>query len=440
MNRFVSKMSTVVLLLLTVKAVAQTPELKMSLSEALNLAQEKNWEVQKAEYELKQAIQDKNAANAAFLPNVEVSYTAAKTNDPLTAFGFKLQQETVTAADFNPALLNDPEDIENYNAQLQVQQPLINVDAWAARRAAKSKVDALSYKGEYTKAYIEFMVKRAYYGVQLANAQKEVVEKALVAAESAQKLTEDNLKQGYVKDADLMSVKVRVLELKSKLEDAKDAVASAGEFLAFLINKQGNVIVPTDQLEAVSPLIVSDSYSVEQRNDVKSMEKVKDAYLKMSRYEKLKFAPRLNAFGMVNYHDDELLGTDANSWMVGAKLQWSLFSGGKNLSAAKKSKVRYLQAETEYNEYVAKSNMELNKAQRTFTVATIKLEADKMAKEQAAEELRIRFNRYEQGVERTTDLLVAEATAAEKELIYLNTLYNYNMSVFKLELLTKTAN
>lgn len=441
MNRYISKISAIALLLISLTAVAQTPEVKMSLADALILAQENNWEIKKADYELRQAIEDKNATNAAFLPNVELSYTAAVTNDPLAAFGYKLQQELVTASDFNPALLNDPEDIENYNAQLQVQQPLINVDAWAARGAAKSKVEAISHKGAYTKAYIDLLVKKAYFGIQLANAQKGVVEKALKAAESALKLTEDNLAQGYVQDADLMSVKVRVLELKSKYEDANDAVASAGEFLAYLLNRQGTVIIPTDSLYAVQPVLVNNDYSLSQRNDIKSMEKVKDAYLKMSRYEKLKFAPRLNAFGMVNYHDDDFLGTEANSWMLGAKLQWNIFSGGKNISAAKQSKIKYLQAKTEYNEYMAKSTMELNKAQRTLRIATIKLEADNMARKQAAEELRIRFNRYKQGVERTTDLLVSEASAAEKELIYLSTLYNYNMAVYQLELLTqKTQN
>ena len=439
MNRSLLTFSTIAMLLISIKVVGQVPEVKMSLSEALTLAHEHNWEIKKADFDLREAVADKNATNAAFLPQVEVSYSAAITNNPLAAFGYKLQQEIVTAADFNPALLNDPEDIENYNAQLLVQQPLINVDAWAAKRAAKIKVDALSYKGAYTKAFVELVVKKAYYGIQLAAAQKQVVEKALKAAESALKLTQDNLAQGYVKDADLMRVKVRVLELQSKYEDANDAVASSGEFLAYLLNHQGAVIVPVDSLVAVQPLLLQETYAITQRNDVKSMAKVKEAYHKLSRYEKLKFAPRLNAFGTVNYHDNELLGTDAKSWMVGAKLQWTLFSGGKNISAAKKSKVRYLKAESDYNEYMAKSTMELNKAQRTLRIATIKLEAEDMARKQAAEELRIRFNRYEQGLERTTDLLVAEATAAEKELLYLNTLYNYNMAVFQLELLTQSS-
>lgn len=423
------------LLGIAVEALGQTTVIKMSLDEALTEAQNNSWEIKKAENELKVATEDKNSTNAAFLPNVEVSYSASLTNDPLASFGFKLQQESVTAADFNPALLNDPENIENYNAQLMVQQPLINVDAWAARKAAKMKVQALAYKGKYTKSYVQFLVKKAYYSTQLANAYKGVVIKALQMAESALKLSEDNLEQGYVKEADVMSVKVRVLELKSQLAEADDNIASAGEFLAFLLNKDGVSILPTDSLSKVSAYVVKTDYNIANRSDVMGMERAKDALNKMNAYSKLQFAPRLNAFGMVNYNDNSLLGTNAESWMVGAKLQWSLFTGGKNIAALKRSKIQYLQAQDSYNEYVAKNNMELNKAQRGLRVASAKLEADAMAKQQSEELLRIRLNRYKQGLERTTDVLLAETTFAQKELAYLNTIYNYNVAVFYLELL-----
>jgi outer membrane protein TolC len=55
--------------------------------------------------------------------------------------------------------------------------------------------------------------------------------------------------------------------------------------------------------------------------------------------------------------------------------------------------------------------------------------------EQAKESYRIRHNRYEQGMERMSDLLSAEATLSQSKLQLASALFNYNVQVAKLELL-----
>ncbi len=62
------------------------------------------------------------------------------------AFGSKLNQEILTQNDFNPALLNDPSQIENYATKFEIQQPLINVDGIYQRKAAKTKMQAMHYR------------------------------------------------------------------------------------------------------------------------------------------------------------------------------------------------------------------------------------------------------------------------------------------------------
>src|SRR6185295_7575456 len=43
-------------------------------------------------------------SDAVFLPQANISYTAITTNNPLNAFGFKLQQRSITETDFNPEI------------------------------------------------------------------------------------------------------------------------------------------------------------------------------------------------------------------------------------------------------------------------------------------------------------------------------------------------
>src|SRR5262249_53436565 len=80
-------------------------------------------------------------ADAIFLPKVNVSYTAVTTNNPLNAFGFKLQQRLITGADFNPKLLNNPSPTTDFSAKFELQQPLVNIDLLYQRKGAAKQVE-----------------------------------------------------------------------------------------------------------------------------------------------------------------------------------------------------------------------------------------------------------------------------------------------------------
>lgn len=159
----------------------------------------------------------------------------------------------------------------------------------------------------------------------------------------------------------------------------------------------------------------------------------------MKKSDLIKFVPRLNGFGMYNLYDTDFGGFESNSWMVGINLQWKIFNGGKNLGSYNKSKAQFQKSEIAYNEYLDKGNMELSQAIRNISVNESNLLTYKTAAEQSKESLRIRSNRYKEGMERTSDLLGAETSYAQSELKHLNAIYQYNMAVFKYELLSSES-
>ena len=61
----------------------------------------------------------------------------------------------------------------------------------------------------------------------------------------------------------------------------------------------------------------------------------------------------------------------------------------------------------------------------------------KLAHEQSQEAFRIRENRFKQGLEKTTDLLLSETQMAQKELEYLQAVFEYNFTKEYAEFLTK---
>ncbi len=73
------------------------------------------------------------------------------TTNPLLAFGFKMNQEIVTQADFDPNKLNNPSQINLFATKFEVQQPIINVDGIFQRKAAKAKwINDLNKKDDCT--------------------------------------------------------------------------------------------------------------------------------------------------------------------------------------------------------------------------------------------------------------------------------------------------
>ncbi|MAU14957.1 MAG: transporter [Muricauda sp.] len=410
---------------------------KISLEDVLVRVQESNTSIKVSEQEAKMAKYDYRFSNSIFLPQISVSHTGMATTNPLMAFGSKLNQEILTQADFNPDLLNDPDQIENYATKVSVEQPLINLDGFYQRKAAKTTMEAKELQAMRTRDYLDFEARKAYGQLQLAHQAVAVFEKAYEAAKANLNMAQNSYDQGMLQKADLLEVKVRVTEVSDQLKTAKSNVKNASDYLAFLMNEQGNVVYePSEELIPDNPGGPVE-VSLENRADVKAMDLVSEAYKANMRADKMTFLPRLNAFASYEMYDDQIFRADANGYIIGASLSWDVFKGSQRFAKVGKSKTSYEKAKQEYEQYVAKSTMELQRTKRMVEDAKSRLETSKLAMEQSEESLRIRTNRFKEGLEKTTDLLMAEATYAEKQLAYYQTIFEYNQAQSLLTFLTK---
>lgn len=406
-------------------------------SDVLLKVSENNTAIKISEKEFNAAKADFNQTNAVFLPNITASHTGIATTNPLMAFGSKLNQEILTPNDFNPALLNNPSQIESFATKFEIQQPLINVDGIYQRRAAKSKMEAMALKTERTTDYLAFEVEKAYMQLQLAYKGVDVLEQALNAANANKKLANNSFKQGYLQRADVLNVEVRVTEVQNQLQMAKSNVQNASNYLSFLMSDDNYVVyTPTDSL-TISTRIISNKTISESRSDIKAMQLATNAYEAMNKADKMAFLPRLNAFGSYELYDDQVFQGDANGYLFGAQLSWDVFQGSRRFGKAQKSKAELEKSKLEYKQYISQSNLELNKAKRAFMDAENRLALTALALEQSEESLRIRTNRFKEGLEKTSDLLTAETQFSQKKLEYYQTIFEYNYAQAYLQFLTK---
>ncbi len=416
----------------------QAQEVKLiSKPEVLNKVSEANQSIKISMEAFNEAKGDYRQTNAIFLPNISVSHTGFATTNPLMAFGSKLNQEILTQADFNPDLLNNPDQIQNFATAIEFQQPLLNMDGFYQRKAAKSNMEAMALQTDRIKDYVNFEVENAYMQLQLAYKAVNVLEKALEAAEANLKLAQNSFNQGYLQRSDVLLVEIRVTEVMNQLQTARSNVKNASNYLSFLMNDNADVIFqPSDSLK-LDGLMQESTVSIpEERADIKAMQLATDARESLYKSNKMTFLPTLNAFGSYQLYDKEIFQFGADGYLFGAELKWNILEGTKRFGKTQKTRATFEKSKLEYEQYVSKSQLELNKTKRLLTDAQSKLKLTQLAVAQSEEALRIRTNRFEEGLEKTTDLLVAETQYAQKQLEYFQTIFEYNSTKAYLKFLT----
>lgn len=412
--------------------------LSISKKEIQEKVADANLQIKQAEKTHQSAKADYQQSNALFLPNITASHTAISTTNPLMAFGSKLNQEILTASDFNPALLNDPAKTQNFATVISVQQPLLNADGLYERKAAYAKMQAYQLQTERTKEYIQLEVSKAYMQLQLAYKAVTVLTKAERTAHANLKLIDNYFKQGLVQKTDVLNVQIRVNDVSNQLQYAKSNIQNASDYLGFLLNEdtKNKTYKPSEELENTINVGTVTTEVPENRKDIQAMTLSTSAYQKMYLSSKMNFLPRLNAFGSYELYDQTLFGTKAKGYVVGAQLSWSVFDGYKSIGKMAKAKADFQKATIETEQYKKQSQLEVNKTNRQLLDSENKVKLSQLAFEQSQEAYRIRQNRFAQGLEKTTDLLQSETQMIQKELEHLQAVFEYNFTKQYLQFLT----
>lgn len=412
-------------------------EREMSLREALALTEESNFQIRMAEADVEIVRSQYRQTNAAFLPQLSIEETGISTNDPLSVFGFRLKQEAVTTADFNPERLNNPDTYENFTTKFEVRQPVLNANMLYKRSAIKNQVNAAKEQLEGTLQYARFQVKDTYYRLLLMQNRLETIEQSLKTARENERQANDFFEEGMISKADYLAAKVRLLDLESQQSQTEDQYETVQENFNYLLGLDENVrIVPADSMQ--DPKYAPDHFNEIDDTGNSELEALRyrvNAAEQMVKSARFSFVPTVNLFGNYEFNDEILFGTQGESYLLGATLKWNLFSGFSKVGKVMESKAELRKAEIAYENRAFTNKLEIKQTKRSIKQAQIQLNFAESSVEQAAEDFRIRNDRYEQGMEKTTDLLAAETKLAQARFQRLNALYQYHKSLATLELL-----
>lgn len=428
----IRQLSTALLLLLGTETTARAQTI--SLQEAIHAATANNNELRLSRNNTRQAIAQYHQSDAAFLPQINLSYTALNTDNPLNAFAFKLQQASITQNDFNPMLLNKPGSTTNYNTQANIQQPLINLDMWLMRKAAKSQIEIAQLQQERVGAYVALKTQMTFMQLQLAYEVVKVLEEAVQTADAMYRFTESRYKQGYLQKSDLLNAEVHLKTAQTQLAAAKSGIKDQSDALSLLMNKPLGAVYLVDSLRTWEKPV--DTSLPEDRQDFRAMRKAMEAQQNMVQSAYLGFVPRINAFGNYQLNDKKMTGFGNNSYLVGVQLNWNLFPANSLFNTAKRMRLQREQTELQLDQMKASNEKELENAKRRIADADYQIVQSRTAVAQATEALEIIRNRYSQGLAGSTDLLMAQTQLAQQKLNYQQSILMLNMSIAYLQFLT----
>ena len=416
---------------------AQETSKPISLEQAISASLNNNKNIQLSNIDEKIATSNYKQTDAIYLPHVSLSYTAFTTNNPLNAFGFNLQQRSVSQNDFNPDLLNHPSNTSDFSTKLEIQQPIINMNLMYKRKAALKQKEVFAFLTQRTKEYVTFLVTKAFLQLELSYEAVVVLEEALQTTKAVNKFTEDHFQQGLIQKSDVLNTRVYIATVEKDLAAAKSNIANASDFLSNLMGASfGNIYVPKKFNDKKNNDSISSNKLNESRADFVAMQKAIEASNLMIESSKKSYLPKLNAFGNYQLNDNKILGFGANSYLVGLQFSWDIFKGNKTKNEIETQTLERNKLYLNLSKQKEESQLELNKTYREYNDGLFAIKQQNLAVEQASEALRILTNRYQQGLVNTTDVLQATTQVSQQKFGLTQAIFNTKITKAYIEFLT----
>lgn len=399
----------------------------LSLDEAIAEALEGNASLAVARAETDLAGAEARAAAAPLWPRIDLSSGWTRSNDPVFAFGTKLRQGIFTEADLALDALNAPDAIDDWRTGASVQWKLISPQVWAGRSAAARAAEAADWKELRTREATVLMTEAHYYEAQRAAAQHAAALRAEEAARSARDVFARRETEGMLTRAEVLQAEAELQGAVATRIDAERREADALRRLAVHLGWSpetlprltdsldlGEVEAGTGQ-EGAGPSGggSGSGFDPARRADLQALERARAAADANATRARLGYLPELEGFGGWSMHGGDAFANDGDNWIAGIALKWNVFSGFGRSADSKRADAGRAIAEARYDEALRSARAEVEEA-RTAVVAASRAAAAAVVGDSAASLGRdLMKRRFEEGLATATDLLAAEARAAQ---------------------------
>ncbi len=359
------------------------------------------------------------AARSLMLPTLQAGAQWMRTDEPMMAFGTRLNEARVTPMDFDPARLNHPDPIQGLGAGITLNQPLY---AGGRIRGAQAATEAQARSAVALQAHrrqqVAVAVVQAYFGAEVAQQAVAWAEDALKQARETERFIQARVEQGLMLKSELARIQAFRAQAEAGVLEAKQREASARSALALLTDGSGQEALSTP-LEAAVP-VPSPTSDPALRQDLEAAKQDLEAARSGVRIAEGSRLPEVGVqLGWGTLRPS--FGTSGGDWTsasLGAKWTFS-FGDGQRVQAARAAS-RAAELNLRWQENQAKR--EQGEADRAVETADARIRAarESVAAAESARDLRVA--RHREGLLPLTEVLDAETGLAGARTLLLDAL------------------
>ena len=442
---FVGGLALVSLALITMTAHAEEMQAPLTLSEAIATALRQNPQLEAARFEVAATSAQTIQARSGLLPQLDISETYSNTDSPLWAFGTKLNQGAITAQDFDPERLNDPEAINNFKTALTLGWRIFDGgQTWIAWRQAQQNEEAGRLALRRSEQSTMARTATAYMGCLLADENRHVVLQSLDTARAHLKVVQDRERSGLAVKSDVLRAQVRISNLEQQHLTAESRLKVAHAMLRAAMGITENdesgapLLLTTTLGEAVAVQGALNEWvaqALEQRPDLQQLQLQEEIARQGVSRARTGHYPSLALTGGYEINTEDF-GDSKESYNVGAVLQFNLFSGQRISAQTAEAKAALSKIQSMRQGLALNVRVETQKAYYEAQSAWQSIQVAAGAVAQAEEGLRIVANRYENGLLALINLLDAQVALQQAQTQHFKAMHDFTVSRIALVLAT----
>jgi outer membrane protein TolC len=390
----------------------------ITLDEALQLAKERNLDLQVLRARLDQADEISWKAWSRYLPQVTATGSWQRQKEIILPFPFAFDPASPAIPGTNPPihpLVTAPIAIQSEEVkqgQLEVTQTIFSLSALYGIRAAmrSGEVAALSI-GDGRRALL-FGVASAYYGSASLKEAVGVTERLLEIAQRQEKDARVRFQAGTVAKVALLRAEIDRARAEQDLKRARNSFESARIALATLLDRPPDFDVvepPSPPLPASPDADALVRAALQDRLDVRAARAQVGAAHATRNVAIGRYFPNVGAF-LREQRQSQAGLTSTSNWQAGLQLQWQILDGGLRESDLREGNAKIAEADAALRSAEAKARQEVLQALLDLDSARANAAKAKEQRDLAAENLRLVDVSYRAGAATAVEL--ADATAS----------------------------
>ncbi|GLH68043.1 RND transporter [Geothrix edaphica] len=366
------------------------------------------------------------------LPSLTLQAQGIRTSEPMMAFGIKLNQARIGAADFNPLVLNHPDPIGAYGGSAVLQQPLYaGGRITAARRAGDYLALAEAASQERRKQETAQAVVEAYFGTQVAEQALLWVEDSRAWIQGLEDFVGARVEQGLMLESELQRLKAFHAQIEAQKAEVTKQVRSARSGLGLLTGTgpvEGPLATPLEPTDPAAPLPSG------ARGDLLAADLQAKAAGEGAKAARGNLLPEVGLeLGAGTLHHS---WSDKGNWTWAAVgVKWKVFSAPDRAKAkAARAQERAARDLRDFRQQQAEH--EIRVAREGVLAAQARHAAAKESLAAATEAKRLREARHRAGLAPLIEVLDAEAAVQGARTLLLQSLFELRVSRAGLDLAT----